>query len=278
MNPPHQFANHFVKERLLQDFYFFNVGHERCRPRHSFGPTVKENYLIHFISQGSGTYQVEGITLKLTAPSFFLIRPGERIFYQAAEDDPWEYYWLGFDGNQAEALLTTAALTTDVHSGQITAPETVVELFEKLLALDLYQPANKFHAQSLFFGLFSHFKSSHTPTSATNGSSWRQTYQDSFLLYVANHYSRSNLTIAEISHSVGLNRTYFSQLMTELLGRSPQTYLKELRLEKAADLLLTTDLSVAEIALQVGYTSSQSLSRAFKAHFGCTPSHYAKNL
>lgn len=276
MTRPHQFDNHFVKERLLQDFYFFNVGHEVCWPNHSFGPTVKENYLLHFVSQGQGRFQVDGLTLNLTAPSFFLIRPGERIFYQADDTDPWEYYWLGFDGTQAENLLTTAALTNDVHSGQVIAPETVVTLFEKLLALDLYQPANKFKAQSLFYGIFSHFESSHTPT-VTSGNSWRQTYQDSFLLYVANHYSRSDLTISEISHSVGLNRTYFSQLMTKLLGRSPQAYLKKLRLEKAADLLLTTDLSIAEIALQVGYTSSQSLSRAFKDYFGCTPSRYGKN-
>ena len=55
------------------------------------------------------------------------------------------------------------------------------------------------------------------------------------------------------------------------MGCSPSEYLTELRLRRAATLLVSTNLSVSEIALEVGYLSLSHFSRVFRERFGKTP-------
>ncbi|MDT3429062.1 AraC family transcriptional regulator of arabinose operon [Paenibacillus forsythiae] len=44
-----KYWNVFIKEDYFADFYFFNVGHEICAPLHSYGPGMRENYVVHYI-------------------------------------------------------------------------------------------------------------------------------------------------------------------------------------------------------------------------------------
>ena len=78
------------------------AGYDRCSPGHSFGPTVREYYLIHYIFEGRGTYWTEGKEYVLSAGECFLIKPGQVTRYQADMEDPWYYVWIGFEGSLAE--------------------------------------------------------------------------------------------------------------------------------------------------------------------------------
>ena len=42
----------FFKEYYFSDFYFFNVGYEKCQSGHRFGPSLRDNYIVHFVISG----------------------------------------------------------------------------------------------------------------------------------------------------------------------------------------------------------------------------------
>lgn len=73
-----------------------------------------------------------------------------------------------------------------------------------------------------------------------------------------------------------MSRSAFSELFRSTVGEPPMRYLTTLRLAKAARLLRSTEGTVAEIARRVGYRSVESLSRAFKARFGDSPSEFRR--
>jgi AraC family transcriptional regulator len=60
------------------------------------------------------------------------------------------------------------------------------------------------------------------------------------------------------------------------LGVPPRVYLTRLRVEKACELLERTDLSITEVALEVGYSSNQVLARVFLNHMRLSPSDYRR--
>ena len=76
----------------------------------------------------------------------------------------------------------------------------------------------------------------------------------------------------------GLSDNYFSYCYKMAFGETPFSYLTKLRVSKAKNLLVTTTLSVCEIAKRCGYTTPSSLSTAFKAKTGISPIAYRRQF
>lgn len=76
-------------------------GYEECTPNYSFGPAIRDTYVLHYITKGKGQFHYKGKIVDLKAGDFFLLKPDELTFYQADNQDPWAYYWLGITGGRA---------------------------------------------------------------------------------------------------------------------------------------------------------------------------------
>lgn len=268
----HPFKDIFFKEDYLTDFYFFNVGYEKCQSNHQFGPTLRDYYLLHFIVDGKGEYSVDGRTYFLSKGDFFLIKPNEETFYKADSHRPWEYYWLGFSGTIAEELLALQGFGRSDYVGNIPSEIELREAFEQLLQANMFDDRYKLTNQAAFYTLFSQFRVPNPgrPVHLTNRKNKK--YKDSFLLSIQNNYYRHDLTIKEIAKSMYLNASYLSQVIKEELGVTAQHYLISYRMTKAKGLLLTTDMTIEEVADAVGYNNRHSFTRAFKNTFQLSPS------
>ncbi|MCX7993416.1 MAG: helix-turn-helix transcriptional regulator [Fimbriimonadales bacterium] len=75
----------------------------------------------------------------------------------------------------------------------------------------------------------------------------------------------------KVSERLCVSPRQCQRLFRVAMGCSPSEYLTELRLRRAANLLVSTNLSVSEIALEVGYLSLSHFSRVFRERFGKTP-------
>ena len=82
------------------------------------------------------------------------------------------------------------------------------------------------------------------------------------------------LTLDEIAESVGLSNSRVESLFKDESGNSPVQYHKELRLEKARELLESPSLNVKQVRLEVGYQDHSHFYRDFKKRFGLTPLQY----
>ena len=86
-----------------------------------------------------------------------------------------------------------------------------------------------------------------------------------------------NLNIDIIAAQFGIGRTNFYRKVRELMGTSPNDYLKKCRMERAAELLGNPEMAINEVCAQVGMPDAQYFSRVFKAYFGVSPSVYREN-
>ncbi len=77
--------------------------------------------------------------------------------------------------------------------------------------------------------------------------------------------------MAELASVIGISPTYFASLFKQAMGISPQQYIIQQRVERAKLMLLKTDLTIADIALQVGFSSQSHLTQQFKRLTGITP-------
>ena len=109
---------------------------------------------------------------------------------------------------------------------------------------------------------------------------WRSEAQQVQLIrqihdYLLTHMEQ-RVTIEELARQYLINPTTLKTVFKEVYGSSLAAHMKEHRMEKAAALLRETDMSVAEIAGQVGYESQSKFTAAFKEQFGQLPTAYRR--
>lgn len=95
--------------------------------------------------------------------------------------------------------------------------------------------------------------------------------------YMRENYGRK-ITLDEVAAYVHLSRAYLSMLFKKEVGQNFSTYLQEIRLEAARELMGGRDISVQEIADRTGFFDASHLSRTFKARYGCSPTEYRKEI
>jgi len=81
-------------------------------------------------------------------------------------------------------------------------------------------------------------------------------------------------SLEELGKKIGCSHFYLSRIFSTQTGQTITQYLRQLRMEKAAELLKSREYNVTEVALEVGYSSLSHFSAAFQETFGCCPGLY----
>ena len=244
---------------LLSDQHFRDInpvdcGWERCEPSHSFGPTARMYWLLHFVVSGSGVFESGGVRHPVRGGQMFVIRPLETTIYQADEHDPWEYIWIGF----TTALILPAPLREQAvvqHSGLGSLFSYVLRLRTMTQGRELFLCGQVYQLLSLL--------SERQPL--------ENDYVEQAQTYLASNYMQ-DVSISGLAARLGLNRSYFSTLFHQRTGLSPQQYLLRCRMEHARELLCSHAFTPGEAALAVGYPDIFAFSRMFKRYYGVSPS------
>lgn len=260
-------------ERNFTDLYLCYCGYDKCDAGHSFGPAVRPNYLIHFILEGKGYYQIGEKKYLLEAGQGFLIEPQVQTLYCADETDPWTYLWIGFDGSNAGKYLQTIGLTGKTPVFHCAYADELKQTVMKMLENNVFTATSQFQMEGLLYSFFSILARDITlsPPQQDNGN----LYVKRAVEFIQNNYSFP-IRVTDIADYVCINRSYLYTLFKKHLRMSPQEYLTNYRITRAAELLKLTDLSIESIALSCGYTDSLVFSKVFKIHKGITPSKFRK--
>ena len=88
----------------------------------------------------------------------------------------------------------------------------------------------------------------------------------------------TNITLKSLSEKYYVNSAYLGQLFRKKYGQSFKDYLNNYRMERAAELLRDSSLSVLGVAQSVGYGSASQFTAAFRRQYGMTPAKYRKDV
>lgn len=252
----------YVREKHIQihsSLHFSDIsplffGRERCESLHSFGPYVRDCYLIHFCLSGRGMLTDKYGEHRISSGELFIIRPGEVTVYTADIDDPWEYIWIAFNGDLASAFdcgssvmkypTETVQRLRDAIEREITAPYLYVSLIYELL-------------HSLF-----------------SGDGERYDRLSMLRKYIKYNYM-TDMKVEALARSFGFERSYLFRIFKKRYGMGIKEYITALRMEKAKS-FLADGHSVTETASMVGYSDAFNFSKVYKKYFGFPPSKKRK--
>lgn len=258
------------------DLCLLYCGWEYCDPGHRYGPNKRESYVLHIVRSGKGTVEINNQKYELSRGGVFLISPGVEAWYEADQEDPWSYMWLGFTGYRAQEYAEHAGLTKRTPLRQVDCVEELNNYIDGMLEAHqlVYTDELKRNGYLLLFfaALMEDYKSK-VPGIANQHSYPVSVYVKHAMEYIAYHY-RDKIKINELADYIGVNRSYLTSSFKKAIGCSPQEYLVNFRMEKAKELLRNTSMQVNAVAASVGYTDQLAFSKIFKQHYGVSPKTY----
>ena len=93
-----------------------------------------------------------------------------------------------------------------------------------------------------------------------------------------NEHQTEDLSLGQVAKTVNMSTFYFCKMFKKITGINFTEYLSRVRIEKAKNLLLNPNLSISEIAYEVGFQSLTHFNRVFKRILGQSPTEYRGQL
>ena len=263
-----------TKTRESLPIAIYNSGIQQCAPGYTWGPGLRDHFLIHHVISGKGVFTVSGATYPVCAGDTFLIYPSEMVSYTADRQEPWEYCWVGFQGAQAKLLISQTPFSENTP---VTRFENTQQIQDAILAI--YNaagstPASELRAIGLLYVFLALLVGQKQSAPLADEPSLE--YVENAVRFIAHNYSRT-VDTTDIAGSVGISRSHLYRVFMKHLDMPPNEYLTRYRISRACELLERSSLPISAIAASVGYDDQLYFSRVFKKITGTPPSLYLYN-
>ena len=256
----------FDAVRLLGRYHYAQARHEL--PAHSHGEMLE----ICYLESGRQTYAVKGREYPLAGGDVFLTFPGERHGTGEHPETRGVLYWLLISmpaarhsflnlprGEGRQLLRRLLQMPRRSFHGQNTLPPTLRAIFET--HADRRNPLRAVHLRNLLLRfLLDVIASAYASQPATHSAQIR----------AAMHHVEAGLeeplALSELARRVNLSLPRLKSKFKQEVGIPPADYIIRRRIERAARLLYETNDTVTDIALRLGFSSSQYFATAFKRY------------
>lgn len=260
-----------ITNKYDSNLVVYQCGWENCRPKHSYGPAVRDHYLIHFVIKGRGKFYIDDLSFEVKENQGFLICPGDVTYYEADENDPWNYIWVGFNGIKAPQYIRQLGLNKHNPLINTKNSDLIIDYLNMIFESSKLEQAREIRMLGYLY-LFLSVLIEESEVKET--SNYKHEYIQKAIEYIEMNYSRS-ISVKNIAEHIGLNRSYFSCLFKTTLNISPENFLIQYRINKACELLRQNkDLRIADVSRSVGYVDQLAFSKTFKKVKGYSPSEY----
>ncbi|HMF71923.1 MAG TPA: AraC family transcriptional regulator [Flavitalea sp.] len=262
-------GHHFVKNLYITDIGFYPKarGHYRERPHGC------DQHILIFVQSGKGYAWIGKEMFELSTGDFIFLPAKTQHRYESDEKNPWSIYWLHFSGATATVILEMMLLYHKSYKATVESGNRRENMFDELymnlergyslenlcyVSMSLYHFLSSF----IFHGHFNTVEVSNRKDAVN----------------IAINFMRENLqkllTLDEISGQVSLSSSHFSYLFRQRTGFAPMEYFNHLKMQKACQYLLFTDMRIKEISNQVGFDDPYYFSRLFSKLMGLSPLQY----
>lgn len=237
------------------------------------GRTLHE-FQLNYITEGNGVFENANGKFQVKPGSLILIFPNEWHRYRPMKKTGWVENYVGFNGHIANQLLKHPTFSSQQPVIQCGIREEIIDTYLKISDLvEKERPGYQQIASGMVVKLLGYIISVEK-RKGFSGKQISKVIEEVRFLMRQNADQEFNLEELARQHNVGYS--YFRKMFKKYTGVSPGQYHLQLRIIRAKELLISTDKSIKEISLELGFQTIHYFSLIFKKKVGLTPSEFRK--
>ena len=230
-----------------------------------FGPSVRNQYIIHYILSGSGFFNGH----RLRRGEGFLITPGLHEEYYPDNDDPWSFIWVISEDPAMQYFFDRYGANEQTGIFKINDLYSLFPIAEKLKTV-LDKPSSSTLLAETFLQSF------HSCTyEQVKNRSVAKIYVDFSVNYIKVNLHLP-LNVTDLCEKLGVSQPYLYRIFKQETGCSPKQYILSRKLEHAKTLLTQTNFTVSRISDSVGFSDVLEFSKFFSKQTSLSPTAYRK--
>lgn len=238
---------------------------------------VLHEYQVIYIVQGEGLFQSAHVKpCRVSAGSLICLFPDEWHTFNPVKEKGWQAYWIGFNGDHAEGFKKNDFFSEQQAVSDIGFNEQMVALFEQGI-----QIAGSQHTgyQQMLAGVTHHLLSSIFYARKNDSFRGKEIAQQvSKARMMMNTAAFENKSPEEIAAELNISYSWFRRVFKQYTGFSPAQYQLEIKLQKAKELLTSTNMPVKEITYELNFESASYFVTFFKSKTGLSPGDYRQKV
>lgn len=271
---PRQILNsRCAKDDVINTLYVTDIGYYPKAKFHYMERTHgADQHILIYCHEGRGKVRIEKTEYQIEAGEFFTIPIKTRHAYESDVENPWTIYWVHFKGTTSSQIVSRLAKQIGLR-GFIQYNEKSIELFNEIYnQLERgYSTDNLMYANMCLWHFLTTFL--YNDKYDTSGRLANKDATDLAIDYLSNHIDKM-VTVEEMAGQVNLSPSHFSYLFKKKTGFSPIEYFNHLKVQKACQYLLFTNLRIKEISQEIGIEDQYYFSRLFTKIMGIAPNDY----
>lgn len=232
-----------------------------------FGPVVRFDYVLHYVTHGKGTYICDGKSYKVETGESFVVRPNHMVQWYPDREEPWGYTWMIINSDILINLADQLIFAQDDCIISRMTPDIVLPMFEHLVAV-----GNIFETNNTRIGIAYGIIGAYIDTFKKNSSKVPVLYQKA-IYYIEKNFYQKSCTPANLAKKLNVSNSSLYRLFRNNSGISPEKYIQNYRLEQATQ-MLEKGFSVKLVALSCGFSDPFYFSKVFKKFKGVIPTKY----
>ena len=269
--------NVFIREEIIPTSLFakenmqhvISAGHfksfKSCIARHN--EKKQETYLVFYLLGGNAIIVYNKEYYALQTNGTLIINSNQEFSIYL---DGSEAYYAFVGGSKISEYIKEDFWIFDLRFSK----KTEIFFYSIFSSLDKYEVLDEYSISSAILRIYSDI---HIYLHEFRQKSGKQEDIQRAVSFIEENYQRE-ITLMDISKESGYSEFYFLRLFKEAMMMTPYEYLKRKRLAQVKVLLLSTDKTIEEIALDCGFKSDISLYKAFKNTYSITPREYKKSV
>jgi AraC-like DNA-binding protein len=265
-----------MKDPVTRQIYITDIGYyPKARYHYMERASGISQHILIYCVEGSGWIEVNKKRTEIVPSRFVVIPAGVPHKYAANEKDEWTIYWIHFKGDIAGYVVDLILQNTKNHKPDLTYNENRIKLFEEIY----YNLEKGYSGDNLRYVnmIFYHFLSSILYEEKFN---YVENKKEKDIIALTIELMQQKIhtifTLQEFADFAQLSVSHFSAVFRERTGYSPIEYFNHLKIQKACQYLLFTNMTVKEMASNLGVDDQYYFSRMFSKLMGISPIEYRK--